>query len=133
MNEVKELLVSIRPMNYVGRLIMSVEDDTEQKVIKHYGGRHWRRITNFLKGVDKDDPSLGDKCGEEYVCLRESNVPIHTHNLTLWRSDDEIPENLSKSNWMDKDRGGRETKVVSTEGNGSNQTPYVMEKRSLEY
>ena len=29
MDEVKELLVSIRPMNYVGRIIMSVEDDTE--------------------------------------------------------------------------------------------------------
>ena len=34
---------------------------------------------------------------------------------------------------MDKDRGGRETKVVSTAGSDSNQTPYAMEKRSLEY
>ena len=62
---------------------MSATDDVESKVIANYGGKHWRRITNFLRGVDADDPDIGKKFGEEYVCLRESNVPVHTHTDTL--------------------------------------------------
>lgn len=68
-------------MNYRGRIIVSVTDDTEKKVIKHYGGKSWKRVVNFLRGVDNNDSGLGKKFGEEYVCLRQSNVPIHTHNV----------------------------------------------------
>ena len=75
-------MVSVKPLTYVGRVVMSTTDDTEQKVIAHYGGKRWMRIENFLRGVDADS-ELGKRLGEEYVCLRESNVPIHTHNETL--------------------------------------------------
>ncbi len=70
-------------MVYAGRIIMSVTDDTEKKVIEHYGGARWRRIPNFLRGVEKDDLAFGEKAGEEYVCLRQSNVPIHTHDVSV--------------------------------------------------
>ena len=60
-------------------MIISTTADTEKKVIEKYGGTKWRRITNFLNGVPDDSPKIGQKYGEEYVCLRESNVPIHTH------------------------------------------------------
>lgn len=76
---IKELAKSMKPMNYSGRIIMSVTDDTEQKVIQNYGGKKWRRLTNFIRGVDGGNEEWGNKYGEEYVCLRQSNVPIHTH------------------------------------------------------
>ena len=82
----KEMIKSIKPMNYTGRIIISTTDDIEQKVIKHYGGKRWRRIENFLRGVDGnnlDERGFGKKFGEEYVCLRESNVPIHTHSAAI--------------------------------------------------
>ena len=50
----KELAVSVPPLNYIGRIIVSYTDDTEQKVIAHYGGKSWRRIENFLRGVNVD-------------------------------------------------------------------------------
>ena len=75
----------MKPLTYVGRIIVSTTDDTERKVIGHYGGKAWRRIVNFLNGVEEDDGSLGEKSGEEYVCLRESNVPIHSHNVRIDR------------------------------------------------
>ena len=78
----RQLMLSIKPLTYVGRVVMSTTDDTEQKVIAHYGGRRWMRIENFLRGVD-DESELRKRMGEEYVCLRKSNVPIHTHNETL--------------------------------------------------
>lgn len=79
---VRQLMVAVKPLAYVGRVVMSTTDDTEQKVIAHYGGKRWRRMENFLRGVE-DESELGKRLGEEYVCLRESNVPIHTHNETL--------------------------------------------------
>lgn len=54
---IKELIKSMKPMNYAGRIIISVTDDTEQKVVANYGGRKWRRITNFLRGVPPSDSS----------------------------------------------------------------------------
>ena len=68
-------------MNYVGRIIVSTTDALEREVIEHYGGKRWRRIMNFLRGIDINDSGLGKKFGEEFVCLRESNVPIHTHEV----------------------------------------------------
>jgi hypothetical protein len=82
---VKELSQSVPPLNYVGRIIISHTDATEQEVVAHYGGKSWRRIENFLRGVSNDDADNipGRKFGEEYVALRESNIPIHTHSETL--------------------------------------------------
>ena len=48
------LVVSVPPLNYVGRIIVSYTDDTEKKVIASYGGKSWRRIENFLRGVNVD-------------------------------------------------------------------------------
>ena len=35
----KELSVSVPPLNYIGRIIVSTVDDTEQKVVARYGGK----------------------------------------------------------------------------------------------
>ena len=43
---------------------------------------------NFLRGVEDSDPAVGHKLGETYVELRQSSVPIHTHNVRL---DDNEP------------------------------------------
>ena len=61
------LVVSVPPLNYVGRIVVSYTDDTEQKVIVNYGGKSWRRIENFVRGVRKDDPDNipGQKLGED--------------------------------------------------------------------
>lgn len=104
---IKELLVSINPMTYPGRIIMSATDDLETKVIAHYGGKKWRRIENFLRGVDDDDIGIGKIHGEEYVCLRESNIPLHTHVSQLSGRD-----STGGKKWMMKDSGG-ETKMIN--------------------
>ena len=77
----QELFASVPPLNYIGRIIISYTDDIEQKVIANYGGKSWRRIENFLRGVRLDDEENipGRKIGEAYVALRESNIPIHAH------------------------------------------------------
>ena len=81
--ELKSLMKSVKPLNYKGRIIVSTTDALEREVIEHYGGKRWRRIMNFLRGVEMNDKDLGRKFGERYVCLRESNVPIHTHKVQL--------------------------------------------------
>ena len=48
---IRRLIKSVPPLNYIGRIIISFTDDTEQKVIANYGGKSWRRIENFLRGV----------------------------------------------------------------------------------
>ena len=53
--ELRQVLKSVKPMTYVGRVIVSTTDDTERKVIQKYGGRRWRRIVNFLRGVNDYD------------------------------------------------------------------------------
>lgn len=105
-----ELSVSVLPLNYIGRIIVSSTDDTEQKVISKYGGKHWRRIENFLRGVGQDDPDVGKKLGEEYVELRESNVPIHTHKETL-----NANQPMRSQEWMAKDTGGSFTRIVNVD------------------
>ena len=52
----EQLCKSVPPLNYIGRIIISYTDDTEQKVIANYGGKSWRRIENFLRGVNEDNP-----------------------------------------------------------------------------
>lgn len=94
------MIGAIKPLVYVGRIIVSTTDDTEMKVIKHYGGKTWRRMVNFLRGVDEEDEHLGRKFGEEYVCLRESNVPIHAHRFSVDKEDD------SNVEWMLKGKSG---------------------------
>ena len=106
MDELQELLISIKPINYKGRIIVSTIDDTEQKVIRNYGGKKWRRIVNFLRGVSPGSPMAGSKVGEEYVCLREANIPIHTHQLTIDNTSSNHSSSsgasLSKEKWLCK-------------------------------
>lgn len=83
MNQFMELIVSVKPLNYIGRIIISTTDDIESKVIKNYGGKKWMRITNFLRGVEPGDIDIGRKFGEDYVELRESSVPDHKHQVQL--------------------------------------------------
>ena len=110
----------------MGKIIISTTDDVESKVIKHYGGKRWRRIVNFLRGVNGNDETLGRKFGEEYVCLRESNIPIHTHDMLKKGVLAEPPENQTsdeKAAWMCKQRGGSDKKIVSVDKstNGAKQ------------
>lgn len=67
----------------MGRIVVSTTDDIESKVIRHYGGTRWRRLVNFMRGVNE---GAGRRGGESCVCLRESNVPVHTHEVTLLTS-----------------------------------------------
>lgn len=83
LNIISQLLVQRKPRNYIGRIIISTTDDIESKVIKHYGGKRWKRVVNFLRGVSKGSEELDKKFGEEWVCLRESNIPNHSHNVSL--------------------------------------------------
>ena len=88
------MIASVPPLNYIGRIIISYTDDTEQKVMAKYGGKRWMRIENFLRGVADGDTSdintPGRKLGEDFVALRESNVPIHQHSEILSESRPEI-------------------------------------------
>lgn len=105
------LVVSVPPLNYIGRIVVSYTDDTEKKVIANYGGKSWRRIENFLRGVSEDDPDVGRKLGEDYVELRESNMPVHTHSETLPAGQE--PETKSQE-WAAKQRSGKTTQPVNT-------------------
>lgn len=112
---INELVKSVPPLPYVGKIIISTTDDVETKVIAHYGGKRWRRIVNFLRGVPGNDESLGRKFGEEYVCLRESNIPLHTHDVKKQGVLSEPPETQtdeSKAAWVCRQRGGSDKKIV---------------------
>ena len=133
----KELATSVPQLNYVGRIIVSYTDDTEQKVIAHYGGKSWRRIENFLRGVTDDDADNipGRKLGEEYVELRESNVPVHAHSETI-----ESASSTGNKDWSAKDKGGS-TRLVNTpkntddtsESTNTRNTSYNYQISPLEY
>ena len=116
-----ELSLSVPVLPYVGKIIISTTDDTEKKVISHYGGKKWVRIVNFLRGVvDGSDEMLGRKMGEEYVCLRESNIPIHTHDVQKTGILSEPPEKQDGEHyaeWMCRQRGGTDKKMVSIDPN----------------
>lgn len=114
LNEIRLLLISVPLKTYVGRIIISTTDDIETKVIKHYGGKRWRRIVNFLRGVDRTDASIGQKFGEELVCLRESNVPNHTHDETVKTNV------LEENKWMCNESSGYESRLVNYPSTGDN-------------
>lgn len=88
----KDLLDATSPSTYAGRIVISTTDDTEAKIIAHYGGRRWRRLTNFLNGVDETDDDIGKRHGEEYVCLRESNIPPHVHGMERIEESSHVAE-----------------------------------------
>ena len=106
-----ELIRAAKPLTYVGRIIVSTTDDIEMKVIEHYGGKKWRRMVNFLRGVGSGD-SRGRKWGEEYVCLRESNVPLHQHDIQLKNPSGDRPSTTGDAYWMCADKGGVETRML---------------------
>lgn len=121
----KEAMVSVKPITYVGRVIISTTDDTERKVVANYGGKRWRRIENFLRGVSLYDPTAGDKTGEEYVCLRQSNVPNHVHKVSIKTTSE-----TGVQKWLDKDAPGTETRVVNESATGGGSQ---LKSTSLEY
>ena len=108
---IQQLWGSVPPLNYIGRIIISYTDDTEQKVIANYGGKRWRRIENFLRGVGNNDINNipGQKLGEEYVELRESNIPIHAHAQTV-----NDVSTTSSQEWIAKNKGGEDAKIVNS-------------------
>ena len=128
---VRDMLKSIGPLTYVGRVVMSTTDDVESKVIAHYGGKHWRRMVNFLRGVGRNGDGtataeLGKKFGEEYVCLRESNMPLHTHAVAHSGQIEDPhspagPEN-KQAFWLRKDMGGDQTGLVNTQPDSMDST-----------
>lgn len=122
--------MSVPPLNYVGRIIISYTDDTEQKVIANYGGRRWRRIENFLRGVGNNDPDNipGQKMGEEYVELRESNIPIHSHSERL------LDESCTTKDceWLAKNKSG-EAKTVNAPTGSVNQRSVEMMNENRNY
>ena len=138
----KGLLASMKPIVYVGKIIISTTDNTEDKVIQNYGGVRWRRMLNFLRGVyEKEDENrlkLGNKWGEAYVCLRESNVPIHTHAVKLNNLEPGMHRDnkVDAESWMEKDKGGEDTRMVNegTSGmNGVGNSTVEYEISPLEY
>ena len=114
------------PVNYKGRIVVSTTDDTEAKVIEHYGGKKWRRITNFLRGVENHSDECGKKVGEAYVCLRESNVPIHQHNANV-----KSVETTRTQAWMKHDSPGQ-TKVVDSP-KGETDTGFSLKNVDVDY
>ena len=92
-------------------------------------------MENFLRGVE-DESELGRRLGEEYVCLRESNVPLHTHDEVLdknsrtkyeaqwfrqkWTNDQE---------WMLKDKGGADTKLLNSKSESELDTHMVKSRQ----
>jgi hypothetical protein len=110
----RQMLASMKPVTYVGRIILSTKDDTEQKVIRNYGGRKWRRLTNFLRGTNPGLETEG-KLGEEFVCLRESNIPIHAHNMKI----DETIQNDTQ--YVKLNQGGKDARVVNVGGSGGEE------------
>lgn len=75
---------------------------------------------NFPRGVSLEDQFrygvprkelIGSRFGEEWVCLRESCIPNHTHNVT--RSVSEDQDVISSNDRMEYGRGGSETKIVN--------------------
>ena len=114
------------PVNYKGRIVVSTTDDTEAKVIEHYGGKKWRRIMNFLRGVENHSDECGKKVGEAYVCLRESNVPIHQHNANV-----KSVETTRTQAWMKHDSPGR-TKVVDSP-KGETDTGFSLRNVDVDY
>ncbi len=118
---------SIKPTSYVGRVVISTKDDTELKVIGNYGGRKWRRVLNFLRGVSDHDPTLGKKLGEEFVCLRESNIPIHTHAYLAKKGD-----KISFDRPVDVGVGGESTKVVQTPSDDDDKNKNTLKSATVD-
>ena len=60
LREIKDSInMGVRFPLHTGHIICSATDSTEDKVIENYGGRHWKRIVNFLLGT-----SIGNYKGE---------------------------------------------------------------------
>lgn len=132
---IRKMLSSMKPAAYVGRIIMSTTDDVEAKVIANYGGKRWRRMVNFLRGVAYDDAEMGNKLGEEYVCLRESNVPIHTHQVQLLGvGEGRKPETTGPASWSETGRTGRQTVAVNVQqGEVGSQAVSGTKNAKLDY
>lgn len=62
---------------------------------------------NFVRGVSSAD-EVGKKVGEEFVCLRESNVPVHTHVM----NSDFNPVQDSESS-VRLNSGSNDTRIVN--------------------
>ena len=123
---IHKLLVEVQPVNYIGRIIMSTTDDIESKVIQKYGGKRWRRIEDFLRGVRLDNPNVGQKRGQEYVCLRESNIPTHVHQMQL----ESTTSTGQGATWLNANIGGEKSALL---GSGEESIADGVENAGLRY
>ena len=130
--ELEDMLGARKPAVYAGRVVISTTDATERDVVAHYGGKRWRRIENFLRGVDaesaEEERGFGQKLGEEHVCLRSSNIPIHAHGGTLKTASDTGP-----ASWIESGRSGRETQVVNSESPSTVDSATDVRNVGVEY
>jgi uncharacterized repeat protein (TIGR02543 family) len=77
--------------------------------IQHHSLGEWDESHVKEHDITIDIP--GKKLGEEYVALRESNIPIHSHTETLPSEENEIT--TRDQEWMAKNKGG-DAKIVNT-------------------
>jgi glucan-binding YG repeat protein len=77
--------------------------------IQHHSPGTWDESHVKEHDITIDIP--GKKVGEEYVELRESNIPIHSHSETLPSEESEIT--TQHHEWMAKNKGG-DAKIVNT-------------------
>ena len=77
--------------------------------IQHHSPGAWNESHVKEHDITIDIP--GKKLGEEYVELRESNMPVHTHSEKLPAEQD--PETKSQE-WATKERSGKTTQPVNT-------------------
>ena len=95
--------------------------------IQHHSPGEWNE--SHVKEHDITIDLPGKKLGEEYVELRESNVPIHTHKETL-ELEEGIEQPMSHEKWMAKDKGGDFTKIVNTTMDGEDTKDSIGTKNT---
>ena len=77
--------------------------------IQHHSPGTWDESHVKEHDITIDIP--GKKVGEEFVALRESNIPIHSHTETLPSEESQIT--TQQQEWMAKNKGG-DAKIVNT-------------------
>ena len=75
--------------------------------IQHHSPGEWNESHVKEHDITIDIP--GKKFGEEYVALRESNIPVHSHSETISNV-----AQTSGQDWAAKEKGGSTTRLVNT-------------------
>lgn len=67
------------------------------------------------------------KSGEKWVCLKDSNVPNHTHNVV--RVTDNNKNTLDDNSWICANKGGKNLTMVNVQGDSD----IGVSNQSIEY